>query len=126
MQNPVTALPAQMITAYFTQSEQYFSSSKGEFLKVGEMHPNHAANAAASLLRDARTWVADAAAGPCLPTTWMTRQPLFLALISRANAAQEGAARLNFLDRLAGAQVPLQPEPATTCRACGKPCIDAV
>jgi hypothetical protein len=105
MQNPVTALPTQMIAAYFRQGEQYFSASKGEFLKVSEMHPIHASNAAAQLLRDSRTWATDAGHGPIfVPTVWMMRQPLFLALVSRANVVRE--------------------EAATTCIACGKPCSE--
>ena len=85
MTSPITALPARMINAYFSQNEQYFSTSKEVFLKVSEMHPTHAANAAARYVADAATWALEAGVEDVAPNIWMVRQPLFLALVRRAN-----------------------------------------
>jgi hypothetical protein len=79
-------MPSQMISAYFEQAEQYFSESKGAFLQVREMHQTHAANAAARMVDDAYRWANEAGASDVkLPRVWMIRQPLFLALVTRAN-----------------------------------------
>ena len=87
MTNPMTALPAQMIAAYFEETETYFSESKGQFLQVKDMHPTYAANAAARLMGEAHRWANEAGAGHVRhPQAWMIRQPLFLALVTRANA----------------------------------------
>jgi hypothetical protein len=85
---PLVALPSQMISAYFEQTDQYFSESGGVFVQVKDMHPTYAANAAARLLDYATTWAKDAGAADwdSRPKVWMIRRPLFLALVARANS----------------------------------------
>jgi hypothetical protein len=88
MPNPMMALPAQMIDAYFQQTEQYYSSSKGAFVKVSEMHRTYAGNAAARYIHEAHHGATEAGAEDVLrPEVWMIRRPLFLALVARANDA---------------------------------------
>jgi hypothetical protein len=86
----ISGLPAQMISAYFDQTDQYYSSSKGAFVKVSEMHRTYAGNAAARYIHEAAHWVAEVegdAEAFRRPAVWMIRRPLFLALVARANAA---------------------------------------
>jgi hypothetical protein len=77
-----------MISGYLAQTTQYFSESKDAFLQVNEMHPTHAANAAARYIREACRWAAEAGAHDVAflrAQVWMIRQPLFKALVERAN-----------------------------------------
>jgi len=79
-------MPEKMISAYLDQSAQYFSESKDAFLQVSDMHPTHAANAAARYMSEAFHWAKEAGAEDVkLPQVWMIRRPLFLALVERAN-----------------------------------------
>lgn len=71
-------------SVYFDQTEHYFSESKEEVQRISEMHPNHAANAAAKLLRDAAFWAQEAGVTTRHPELWMTTTKLFGALVWRA------------------------------------------
>lgn len=78
------AQPGVMMAAYFEQNKIYFSGSKECFLQVEDMHPAHAANAAARYLREASHWAQEV--GVYQQTAaWMIQRPLFLALVNRAN-----------------------------------------
>lgn len=85
MATTLLALPAQMIAAYLGQTGTYFSETKGEFIEVSDMNPTYAGNAAARYISEARRWAAEAGAETVRPQVWMIRQPLFLALVKRAN-----------------------------------------
>jgi hypothetical protein len=75
-----------LIKGYLEQTEQYFSESKDAFLQVKEMHPRHAANAAVRYVKDAAIWADEAGVqNVTQPGRWMIQQPLFVALVMRAN-----------------------------------------
>jgi hypothetical protein len=79
-------LPAKMIDAYLTQTEQYYSETKDAFIRVADMHPTYAGNAAARYMREAHRWAIEAGADDVVRVqVWMIRRPLFLALVARAN-----------------------------------------
>jgi hypothetical protein len=78
----------KMIKAYFGQSDQYYSESQEKFLQVSEMNQAHAANAVSRLMADSMIWANDAGEKTLSGSrakAWMVRQPLFLALVMRAN-----------------------------------------
>lgn len=74
------------LKAYFAQGLQYHSDSKGELLFIPSVHPRHAGNAAVKLLREARFWAEQCGVASAFPELWMTQQPLFIALRTRAGA----------------------------------------
>jgi hypothetical protein len=76
---------ANMVKVYFGQREHYMSESKDTLVRIEEMPPRHAANAAEKLLREARFWAEEAGA-PYRNHAhmWVARQPLFQALAKRA------------------------------------------
>ncbi len=76
---------AKMIQLYFAQGDHYYSDSKAEMLKIAEMHPAHAANAAALLLENAKSWANDAAVAGT-PARFVLASALFEALQARATA----------------------------------------
>lgn len=75
-----------IISGYLLQEERYYSESKEAFILIDDMHPTHAANAAARYMQDAATWAVEAGEEDAArPMVWMVRRPLFLALVRRAN-----------------------------------------
>jgi hypothetical protein len=88
---------AAIRSIYFDQTEFYFSESKAErstkltpvdaVVKIEDMHPKHAANAAQKLLREAHIWANEAGmhtSHDSYPQLWMTTTKLFQALTWRA------------------------------------------
>ncbi len=79
-------LAEKMVKFYFGQSEHYLSNSKGDLVRISEMHPVHAANAAKRLLADSHIWGDDAGrSGIGSHAQWMLGTPLWNALHRRAN-----------------------------------------
>lgn len=76
-----------LIKAHFDQSVHYFSESGDKMIRVADMMPAYAANAARRLLTDAPTWAIDAGQDARNPARWMIRTPLFLALVAQAGGA---------------------------------------
>ena len=74
-----------MIRAYFRQGTLYYSESKKALVLIEDMHPVHAANTAERLTMDADVWVKEAGETFTRPEVWMWDQPMFQALVSRAN-----------------------------------------
>lgn len=84
------------IKIYFEQTDHYFSAKKGTLVKLTDMDPAYAANAARVLLQDARSWAAEADADTQHSARWMLGTPLFLAL--QARAAGDGQSALSCPD----------------------------
>jgi hypothetical protein len=75
----------KMLQAYFRQTLVYHSDSKGDFIKIEDMHPVHAMNATEKLAKDAGFWARQAGVKTSKPNFWMFTQPLFQALIDQAD-----------------------------------------
>lgn len=70
---------------YFSQTEHYMSERQDALIKIADMHPNHAGNAARRLLIDGAVWAEEC--GRASSTTfarWMIGTPLWRALQERA------------------------------------------
>ncbi len=72
------------IKIYFQQTDHYFSESKGTLIKVADMHPTHAANVAARLLREHAHWAIERDGVASRTPRWMMQTPLWNALVNRA------------------------------------------
>jgi hypothetical protein len=71
--------------AYFEQTTQYYSESGDKLIRIDQMVPAYAANAARRLLMDATTWHIEAGAITSTNAAWwMLNTPLFNALLAQA------------------------------------------
>jgi hypothetical protein len=75
--------PVNEALTYLDQNEIFRSSTDGQ-VKIADMHPNHARNAAHVLLTRSDIWALDAGVETASALLWMTTRPLFLALRTRA------------------------------------------
>jgi hypothetical protein len=78
--------PNLLIRMHLAQTTHYLSQGSETVRTVTDMNPKHAANAAEKMLGDADIWADAAGVITDYPLLWMTRQPLFQALIERAGA----------------------------------------
>lgn len=69
--------------AYFDQGTQYYSQSGETLIRIKDMHPTYAANAARRLLQDAPTWAMEAEAQHS-PARWMMNTKLWQTLTAQA------------------------------------------
>ena len=76
-----------MIKTYIQQNAQYYSQSKNIIVDIATMVPEHAANAAEKMLREAEYWTLLADTKTARPILWVTTTPLFQALVARAESA---------------------------------------
>lgn len=78
---------AKLISLYLSQTDHYHSDSASDMIKIADMHPGHAANAARVMLFSATQWALDAGMSPVKDVSlWMVRQPLWRALVARATS----------------------------------------
>lgn len=77
----------KVLRIYFEQSRVYHSSHRNDVLTIAAMAPQHCANAAERLLREAEMWAQDCDVQTNYPQLWMTTTALFQALAKRG--AQE-------------------------------------
>lgn len=79
-------IAAGLVIGYLSQGIEYYSERQGEMVKIIEMHPAHAANAAEKMLRDAESWVDSAGLSGKVryPRLWMTRTAVFHNLAAQA------------------------------------------
>ena len=73
-----------LIKAYFDQEIQYFSESDNAMIKIKDMHPTYAANAARRLLLDAQIWQNDALGEMKSSSRWMLNTKLYRALAAQS------------------------------------------
>lgn len=83
----------KMTKIYFSQTEIYYSESKDSMLKIQDMDPTHAGNAARRLLQDSQGWAQDAGCTGHAHASWMLSTPLWNALYQRAWAGRARARR---------------------------------
>lgn len=88
----------QMVNFYFSQDENYMSEHQETLVKIADMHPTYAANAARRLLTDGYTWASDAGQDTKSYARWMLGTPLFRALQARATGTAEAVARYKCQD----------------------------
>jgi hypothetical protein len=78
---------AKLVNIYLSQTQHYHSDRAGAMILIEDMAPAHAANAARNMLNMATNWAVDAERTTIKSTScWMVNQPLWKALIQRAQS----------------------------------------
>lgn len=78
---------ASLVLGYLNQGVQYYSEQASVMIPIADMAPEHAANAAERILREAAHWAQESGRGlGNRPFTWISERPLMVALRERSHA----------------------------------------
>ena len=72
------------VRKYFAQSKTYGSLHRDRFVRIADMHPVHARNAAQKMIRDCCVWADAAGIDGVDELLWLISTPLHRALVDRA------------------------------------------
>lgn len=78
---------ASLVLGYLNQGVQYYSEQASAMIPIADMAPEHAANAAERILREAAHWAQESGRGlGSRPFTWISERALMVALRERSHA----------------------------------------